>query len=75
MEPERCDVVRSEDPFKLGTERQRPWLICNNDAHPFSDEQFLAVAVSTKEYDQSIAWWTTWKCIFDNLTTKSQYPL
>lgn len=55
MRPERSDVVRSSDPFKLGDDRQRPWLIVNNDSHPFSDEQFVAVAVSTREYDDSIA--------------------
>jgi mRNA-degrading endonuclease toxin of MazEF toxin-antitoxin module len=55
MQPTRGDVVRSTDPFKLGTARQRPWLIVNNDAHPFDDEQFLAVAVTTKEYEQSLA--------------------
>ena len=55
MQPERGDVVRSVDPFKLGRDRQRPWLILNNDRHPFGDEQFLAVAISTKEYTQSIA--------------------
>ena len=55
MQPERGDVVRSSDPFKLGTDRQRPWLIVNTDAHPFGDEQFIAVAVSTKAYPDSIA--------------------
>jgi hypothetical protein len=55
MQPERGDIVRSSDPFKLGEERQRPWLIINNDSHPFSDEQFVAVAVSTKAYDDSLA--------------------
>lgn len=55
MQPERGDVVRSSDPFKLGEDRQRPWLIVNNSAHPFDGEQFLAVAVSTKEYEHSIA--------------------
>jgi len=43
------------DPFKLGKSRQRPWLIVNNDSHPFDDEQYIAVAVSTREYDDSIA--------------------
>jgi mRNA-degrading endonuclease toxin of MazEF toxin-antitoxin module len=43
------------DPFKLGENNQRPWLIINNDSHPFSDEQFVAVAISTKEYENSIA--------------------
>jgi mRNA-degrading endonuclease toxin of MazEF toxin-antitoxin module len=55
MQPERGDVVRSSDPFKLGKEHQRPWLIVNNSSHPFGDEQFLAVAVSTKEYEDSLA--------------------
>lgn len=54
MQPERGDVVRSSDPFKLGSDRQRPWLIVNNHSHPFDDEQFLAVAISTKRYDHSI---------------------
>jgi len=54
VEPERGDVVRSADPFKLGTDRQRPWLIVNNDTHPFADEQHVAVAVSTSEYDDSL---------------------
>jgi len=55
MQPERGDVVRSSDPFKLGEDSQRPWLIVNNESHPFNDEQFLAVAVSTKEYRDSLA--------------------
>lgn len=55
MQPERGDVVRSSDPFKLGGDRQRPWLIVNNDSHPFGDEQFVAVAVSTKAYEGSLA--------------------
>jgi mRNA-degrading endonuclease toxin of MazEF toxin-antitoxin module len=54
MKPERGDVVRSVDPFKLGTDRQRPWLVVNNSSHPFADEQHVAVAVSTKEYDGSL---------------------
>lgn len=54
MEPTRGDVVRSSDPFKTGAERQRPWLIVNNGSHPFDDEQYVAVAVSTKEYDASL---------------------
>ena len=55
MRPERGDIVRSSDPFKLGEKSQRPWLIVNNSSHPFDDEQFLAVAVSTKEYEDSLA--------------------
>ncbi|AGB30217.1 hypothetical protein C488_05387 [Natrinema pellirubrum DSM 15624] len=55
MRPERGDIVRSQDPFKLGTEKQRPWLIVSNERHPFSGEQYLAVAVSTNRYERSIA--------------------
>lgn len=55
MQPDRADVVRSSDPFKLGEDRQRPWLIVNNDSHPFCDQQYIAVAVSTKEYEDSLA--------------------
>jgi mRNA-degrading endonuclease toxin of MazEF toxin-antitoxin module len=54
MQPERGDVVRSSDPFKLGDDRQRPWLIVNNDARPFDGDQYVAVAISTKEYGDSI---------------------
>lgn len=54
MQPTRGDVVRSADPFKRGSERQRPWLILNNDTHPFTGEQYIAVAVSTKRYENSI---------------------
>lgn len=54
MQPERGDVVRSVDPFKLGNETQRPWLIISNTSHPFVDEQYVAVAISTKRYPDSI---------------------
>ena len=48
-------MVRSSDPFNTADERQRPWLLVNNESHPFGDERFVAVAVSTKEYPESIA--------------------
>lgn len=54
MEPNSGDVVRSTDPFKLGRDRQRPWLVVSNDSHPNHGEQFIAVAVSTREYRHSL---------------------
>lgn len=54
MQPERGDVVRSANPFKSGEDRQRPWLIVNNESHPFSDQQYIAIAISTKQYDDSM---------------------
>ncbi|WP_135303795.1 type II toxin-antitoxin system PemK/MazF family toxin [Haloarcula amylovorans] len=54
MQPERGDVVRSADPFKLGEEKQRPWLVISDDSHPFTGEQCVAVAISTKRYEDSL---------------------
>ncbi|WP_255150089.1 type II toxin-antitoxin system PemK/MazF family toxin [Halorarius halobius] len=54
MQPERGDVVRSSDPFKLGRDTQRPWLVLNTEAHPFGREQYITVAISTKEYEDSL---------------------
>lgn len=54
MQPERRDIVRSNDPFKLGADKQRPWLILTDERHPFAGEQFIAVAISRKEYEPSI---------------------
>lgn len=47
MQAERGDVVRSLDPFKTGSGRQRPRLVVNTDAHPFGGEQFIGVASTT----------------------------
>ena len=54
MELERGDVVRSSDPFKTGNDRQRPWLIVSNRTHPFFGDQYIALAISTKQYDESL---------------------
>jgi len=40
---------------KTGADKQQPWLVVNNDRHPFADEQFIAVAVSRYRYESSIA--------------------
>jgi mRNA-degrading endonuclease toxin of MazEF toxin-antitoxin module len=50
VHPERGDVVRSVDPFKAGESRERPWLIVSNDSHPYGDEQFIAVALTTSSH-------------------------
>ncbi len=41
MQPERGDIVRSSDPFKLGTDNQRPWLIVNDDRIKRLEEIFI----------------------------------
>lgn len=55
MQPDRGDVVLSADPFKLGADARRPWLVVDNDTHPFESEQHVAVAVSTSEYEPALA--------------------
>jgi len=42
-------------PSSRGADRQRPWLVINNREHPFHEEQLIALAVSTKEYEDSLA--------------------
>lgn len=49
MTRERTDVVYGADPFK-GEQYSRPWLIVNNRRHPFSDEQYIVVPLTTKSW-------------------------
>lgn len=51
----RGDVVRSLDPFKLGDDAERYWLIINDEKHPFADEQYIAVAVTTVHHEPGLA--------------------
>lgn len=44
MTYQRGDVVWGPDPFKSG-ENPRPWLILNNDTHPFSEEEYRVAVV------------------------------
>jgi hypothetical protein len=44
---EQSDVLWTEDPFKGSTGAQRPLVVLSNDSHPFHDEQWIAVALST----------------------------
>ena len=39
----------------MADRQQQSTPVVNNSPHPFADEQFLAVAVSTKEYENSLA--------------------
>lgn len=50
----RRDVVWSSDPFKDDPDAGRPWLVVNNDRHPFADEQYVAVALTTSGYDDTL---------------------
>lgn len=44
---EQGDVLWTEDPFKESTDTQRPLVVLSNDSHPFQNEQWIGVALST----------------------------
>lgn len=54
MSYRRGDVVWGPDPFKSG-ENPRPWLILNNDAHPFGDEEYMTVTLTTTPHDEGVS--------------------
>ncbi|MDQ2072366.1 hypothetical protein RBH20_07445 [Haloarcula sp. H-GB4] len=49
----RGTVVVAGDPS--GDTPHRPYLIVSDESHPFAGEQYIAVGISTKEYDESIS--------------------
>jgi mRNA-degrading endonuclease toxin of MazEF toxin-antitoxin module len=53
MSYQRGDVVWGPDPFKSG-ENPRPWLILNNETHPFGDEQYMTVTLTTTPHDGTV---------------------
>lgn len=48
----RGTIVVASDPF--GETPRRPYLIVSDGTHPFAGEQYIAVGISTKKYDESI---------------------
>ena len=48
----RGSVVVASDPF--GNTPRRPYLIVSDESHPFAGEQYIAIGISTTEYDESI---------------------
>lgn len=46
----RGDVVLATDPFKDDENAKRPWLIANDDDHPFHGEQYVAMALTTRTW-------------------------
>lgn len=45
---ERGHVVLAPDPFKDRDEANRPWVVVNNEAHPFDGEQYIVMALTTQ---------------------------
>ena len=54
------DVVWAPDFFRLsmrselGGPNPRPWLVVNTDAHPFSNEEYIALSLTTTERDIAV---------------------
>ena len=53
MRYQRGDVVRGPDPFK-SSENPRPWLILNNDGHPFSGKEYMMITLTTTPHEATI---------------------
>lgn len=52
---ERGHVVLAPDPFKSDDDATRPWVVVNNEHHPFDGEQYLVMALTTRTwYDERI---------------------
>lgn len=51
----RGHVVLAPDPFKPDDDATRPWVVVNNEAHPFDKRQYVVMGLTTKTwYDERI---------------------
>jgi len=48
----RGTVVVAADPF--GHTPRRPYLLVSDDGHPFAGEQYIALGITTKEYEDNL---------------------
>ena len=54
-ELERGHTILASDPFKPDSDMARPWVVVNNDRHPFDREQYVVMALTTQTwYDERI---------------------
>jgi hypothetical protein len=55
----RGEIVWGIDPFKDSAEAEpepeRPFLVLSNETHPFAEQQFAGVALSTTPRDEAVA--------------------
>ncbi len=51
----RGHVVLAPDPFKSDTDATRPWVVTNNESHPFDNQQYVVLALTTQTwYDERV---------------------
>ncbi len=47
--------VLAPDPFKPADDTTRPWVVVNNESHPFDKQQYVVMALTTRTwYDERI---------------------
>jgi len=52
---ERGHVVLAADPFKPDDDTTRPWIVVNNESHPFDKQQYVVMGLTTQTwYDERI---------------------
>jgi len=51
----RGHVVLAPDPFKPDDDATRPWVVVNNEHHPFDKQQYVVLGLTTQTwYDERI---------------------
>lgn len=51
----RGHVVLAPDPFKSDADATRPWVVVNNETHPFDEEQYVVMGLTTRTwYDERV---------------------
>lgn len=51
----RGHVVLAPDPFKTDDDTTRPWVVVNNESHPFDKQQYVVLGLTTRTwYDERI---------------------
>ncbi len=54
-ELERGHVVLAPDPFGADDDDTRPWVVVNNEHHPFDGQQYVVMGLTTRTwYDERI---------------------
>lgn len=52
---ERGHVVLAPDPFESDEDATRPWVVVNNERHPFDSHQYVVMGMTTRTwYDERI---------------------
>jgi mRNA-degrading endonuclease toxin of MazEF toxin-antitoxin module len=47
---ERGHVVLAPDPFKPDDDATRPWVVANNEEHPFDKQQYVVMGLTTQTW-------------------------